>query len=111
MDIRFGTWVVRSLCRAGSLETVANKLAKYELDVVAIQEVRWGKGGSHPVDNYRFFCGNGNANHHLGTSFFVCQGIRLAVKMVKLISDRMSYVTQRDHWCDVVLNVHAPIEE
>jgi len=35
MDARFGTWNVRSLCRTGLLETVARKLTKYELDVVA----------------------------------------------------------------------------
>jgi exonuclease III len=50
MDMRFGTWTVRSLYRAGSLKTVASELAKYNLDLVAVQEVRWVKGSSHPAD-------------------------------------------------------------
>jgi exonuclease III len=44
MDIRFGTWNVRSLYRAGSLKTVARELVKYKLDLVGVQEVRWEKG-------------------------------------------------------------------
>jgi len=36
MDIRFGTQNVRSVYRAGSLKTVASKLAKCKLDLVAV---------------------------------------------------------------------------
>jgi hypothetical protein len=49
MDMMFGTWHVRSLYRAGSLKTVACKLAKYNLDPVAAQEVRQDKVGSQPA--------------------------------------------------------------
>jgi hypothetical protein len=28
MDMRFGTWNVRSMCRAGSLRTVAEEISK-----------------------------------------------------------------------------------
>jgi exonuclease III len=52
MDMRFGTWNVTSLCRAGSLKTVANELAKYSVNVVTAQEVRWVEGGSQPPDDY-----------------------------------------------------------
>jgi hypothetical protein len=34
MDMRFGTWNVRSLYRAGSLMTVSWELARYKLDLV-----------------------------------------------------------------------------
>jgi hypothetical protein len=47
----FGTWNVRSLCRAGSLYTVTGELAKCNLDLVAIQEVRWGKGDSEAAED------------------------------------------------------------
>jgi hypothetical protein len=32
MDMRFGTWNVRSLYRPGSLKTVSGELAKYKLE-------------------------------------------------------------------------------
>jgi exonuclease III len=40
MVMRFGTWNVRSLYRAGSLKTVAREFGKYKLDLVGVQEVR-----------------------------------------------------------------------
>jgi exonuclease III len=68
--MRFGTWNVRSLYRAGSLMTVSRELAKYELDLVVVQEVRCEGGGTKPAGEYTFFNGNGNENHELGIGFF-----------------------------------------
>jgi exonuclease III len=70
MDMRFGTWNVRSLCRSGSLKTVARELGKYKLDLVGVQEVRWDKGSTERVEDYTFIYGAGNEDRHLGTGFF-----------------------------------------
>jgi hypothetical protein len=40
MDMRFGTWKVRSMYRAGSPRAVAEEISKYKLDIVGVQEVR-----------------------------------------------------------------------
>jgi exonuclease III len=69
VDMRSGTWNVRSLYRACSMETVASKLETCNLDLVAVQEVRGVKGGSQPADDYTSFYGNENTNHHLSTDF------------------------------------------
>jgi hypothetical protein len=37
MDMRFGTWNVRSMYRAGSLRAIAEKISKYNLDLVEVQ--------------------------------------------------------------------------
>jgi exonuclease III len=55
MDMRFGTWNVRSLCRIGSFRTVARELGKYKLDLVSVQEVRWEKGGTERAEDYTYF--------------------------------------------------------
>jgi hypothetical protein len=68
MDLRFGTWNVRSLYRAGSLTTVASKISKYKLDLVGVQ-IRWDSGGTEPAGKYTFFYDKGNENHELGTHF------------------------------------------
>jgi exonuclease III len=94
------------------LKTLLGELAKYKLDLVGVQEVRWDKGGTEPVGDYTFFYGNGNADHHIGTGFFVHKRIISAVKRVEFVSDRMSYIILRGRWCDIiVLNVYAPTED
>jgi hypothetical protein len=52
---------------------------------VGVQEVRWDKGGTEPAGDYTFFYGNGNADHHSGTGFFVHKRIISAVKRVELL--------------------------
>jgi exonuclease III len=57
MDMRFGTWNVRSMYRAGSLRAVTEEISKYyKLDLVGVQEVRSGSGGTEPAGDYAFCC-------------------------------------------------------
>jgi hypothetical protein len=91
MDMRFGTWNIRSLYRIGSLKTVARELGKYKLDLVGAQ-VRWEKGGTERAQDYTFLYGQGNGDHQLGTGFFIHKRILSAVRRVEFISDRMSYI-------------------
>jgi exonuclease III len=67
MDMRFGTWNVRSLYRAASLVTIVKELSQCKLDLVEVQEVRWHQTSSQIY----IFLGKGNENHELGTGFFV----------------------------------------
>jgi len=76
---------------------------------VSVNEVGWDKGDNQPADNHRVSCANGNANHLLGTGFYIHKGIISAVKTVEFISGRMSYIGL---WCDItVLSAHAPTED
>jgi hypothetical protein len=44
---------------------------RYKLDLLVVQEVRWGTGGIARAGDYIFFYGQGNGNHKFGTGFFV----------------------------------------
>jgi hypothetical protein len=68
-DILLGIWNVRSLYMAGSLTAAARELARYKLDLVGVQEVRWDKESTVRAGDYNFHYGKGNENHQLGTGF------------------------------------------
>jgi hypothetical protein len=67
MDMRFGTWNVRSLYRSGSLKTVAKESGKYTLDLVGVQVARWDEGSTERAEDYTFLYGAGNEYYQLGT--------------------------------------------
>jgi hypothetical protein len=70
MDMRIGSCNVRSMYRAGSLRAVAEEILKYKLDLVGVQEVRWGGCGTEPAGEYTFLYEKGNENRKLGTGSF-----------------------------------------
>jgi hypothetical protein len=39
--MRFGMWNVRNLDKAGLLTAAARELARYKLDLMGVQEIRW----------------------------------------------------------------------
>jgi hypothetical protein len=55
MDMRFGTWNVRSLYTVGFLMTVSRELFEYKRDLVEVQQVRSKSGGADPAGDNIFF--------------------------------------------------------
>ena len=105
-------YILLSLYRSGSITTTARELTRYKLDLVGVQEGRWDKEGTVRAEDYIFFYGKGNENHKLGTEIFVHHRIVSAVKRVKFVSDRMSYLVLRGRWCNIIIvNVNAPSVE
>jgi hypothetical protein len=45
------------LCILGSITTVARELARYKLDIMRVQEVRWVKGGTVRAEELYFVLG------------------------------------------------------
>ena len=78
---------------------------------MGVQEVSWVKGGVARAGYYTFFYGKGNENYPLGACFYVHQRIVPAVKRIKFVSDKMSYLVRRGHWCNIFPNAHAPTLE
>jgi exonuclease III len=104
--MRFGTWNVRSLYTAGSLTAAARELARYKLDLVNVQEVRWDIEGTVKAGDYR------KLNSSFGNTVFLHHIIVLVVKREEFVSSRVSYIVLSDRWCNIiVLNVDATSED
>jgi hypothetical protein len=73
--MRFVKWNVGNLYRAGSLTAAATESARHKLDLVGVQEVRWGKWGTVRAGDFNFFYGKENENYQLRTGFF-CTPLR-----------------------------------
>jgi len=71
-----GTWNFSRLYRAGSLAAIARELARYKLDLVGVQDVRWEKGGTVRAGDYNFLYGKGNVKYYLGADTEYYQQLR-----------------------------------
>jgi hypothetical protein len=69
--MKFGTWIMKSLYRAGLLMMVVKELPKYKLDLVEVQEIRWDRSGTKSTGKYAIFYGRGNKSLELGSRFSV----------------------------------------
>jgi hypothetical protein len=109
-NMRFGTFNVRTLQRRRN--QVSGGGIRGVKDLPGVQEVRWEGEVYQISDNYTFFYGKGNINYHLGSGFFVHNRINPAIKRVEFVSDRMSYMTLKGSWCDIIIrNVLVPNED
>lgn len=113
MDIKFGTWNIQTLLKAGKMEEVAQELEKYKVSFGAVQEVRWKDSGTIKKKNYDFhFSGSHNARGHKGVGFFVMQKLRQAVLGFEPISERICKLRIKGKFCNIsFVNVYAPTED
>jgi hypothetical protein len=79
MDMRFGTWNIRSLYRVGSLMTILRELSRNRLDLVGVQ-VRWEGSGTAPAGEHTFFYGKGNENRGMGTGILYIRESYLQIR-------------------------------
>ncbi|XP_035787837.1 uncharacterized protein LOC118464508 [Anopheles albimanus] len=114
-SMRLGSWNVRTLQRAGALNQLDDELAKLNMDLVALQEIRWlGSGvrnirGSTRYDIY-YSC---HAEHHiLGTGFAVGQRLKSDIIGFRAIDERLCTLRLRGRFSNIsLINVHAPTED
>jgi len=102
-EMKMAKWKFRSFYREGSLKAAASELARYKLDVVGVQEVKWDKEGTVRARDYNFFYGKENENHQLGTGVLVHRRLVSAVKRIEFVSDRLSYIVLRGRWLHIIL--------
>ena len=83
-----GTWNVRSM-NQGKLEMVKQKMARVNIDILGISELRWaGMGELNSDDHYIYYCGQEFLRRN-GVALLVHKRVRSAVLGCNLKNDRM----------------------
>ena len=83
-----GTWNVRFM-NQGKLEVVKQEMARVNVDILGISELKWtGMGEFNSDDHYIYYCGQESLRRN-GVAIMVNKRVRNAVLECNLKNDRM----------------------
>ena len=104
-----GTWNVRSV-NQGKLEVVKQKMAKVNVNILGISELKWtGMGEFNSVDHYIYYCGQESLRRN-GVAIMDNKRLHNATLGCNLKNDRMISVHfQGKPFNITVIQVYAPI--
>ena len=103
-----GTWNVRSM-NQGKFEVVKQKMARVNIDILGISELKWtGMGEFNSDDHYIYYCGQESLRRN-GVAIMINKRVRNAVLRCNLTNDRMISVRfQGKPFNITVIQVYAP---
>ena len=103
-----GTWNVRCM-NQGKLEGVKQEMARVNVDMLGISELKWtGMGGFNSDDHYTYYCGQESVRRN-GAAIMVNKRVQNAVLGCNLKNDRMISVHfQGKPFSITVIQVYAP---
>lgn len=112
-DIKLGQWNVLSLYRLGSLRLLLKELDKYNIDLAAIQEIRW-KGSGLLEKRYHtiyYSCQEQCQRHSFGTGFVVRGRTRDLVIGFTPMNPRICILRLKGKFYNYsIVSCHAPTE-
>ena len=102
-----GTWNVRSVNK-GKWEVVKQEVARVNIDILGIRELRWtGMGEFNSDDHYIYYCGQESLRRN-GEAIIVNKRVWNAIFGCNLKKDRMISVHfQGKPFNEMVIQVHA----
>ena len=103
-----GTWYVRSI-NQGKLEVVEQEMARVNIDILGISELKWtGMGESNSDDHYIYYCGQESLRRN-GVALRVNRRVQNEVLECNLKNDRIISVHFQGKPCNIiVVQVYAP---
>ena len=107
-NIAIGTWNVRSM-NQGKLEVVKQEMARVNVDILGISELKWTGMGEFNSDNYYiYYCGQESLRRN-GVAIIVNKIVQNAVLGCNLKNNRMISVHFQGKPLNItVIQVYAP---
>uniref|UniRef100_A0A1B0CKX3 Reverse transcriptase domain-containing protein n=2 Tax=Lutzomyia longipalpis TaxID=7200 RepID=A0A1B0CKX3_LUTLO len=111
MDLRLGSWNTRTMCRKEDMEACIRELARYKVDIAAVQEIRRETGVLKRKDA-TIYCSGTPGKRERGVGFIVSSKLASQVIRFTPVSDRICHLRMRGKFRNLSLvSVYAPTEE
>ncbi|XP_047120640.1 uncharacterized protein LOC124803534 [Schistocerca piceifrons] len=112
-DLHFGTWNIRTLATLGALNILSEELIRYEMDLVAPQEVRHPGTGKLEMDGHiLYYSGSEEWKFQKGVSFKVSKSLAAAVTDFQPIDDRTAAMRLKGRFTNItIVTLYATTEE
>ena len=113
MVLRFGTWNIRTLLQAGTMNSIVDEIIRYRMDMVALQEIRWkGKGDIKKKEFTMYFSGDENKQGQHGVGFIVLKKMKKSVLGFNPVSERICTLRIKGKFHNITfINIYAPTED
>jgi len=111
MRMKVGSWNVRTMLQAGKMAEVADKLLKYDLDITALQEIRWKGYGRIKKPRYTLLWSGAEKQSEQGAGFVIKRSLENSIIDFEPINSRMCKVRIKGKfYYTTVVNTYAPTE-
>ena len=112
-EFNIAKWNVRSMLQAGEMEEIADELKKYNIQIRALQEVRWPHDGWIKEKNYTLLYSvlKTSKGQH-GTGFLITGNATQCILGFEPIIERMCKLRIKGRFCNMtIISVYAPAED
>ena len=102
-----------TLLKPGKLQELAEEIAKTQIEILSLQEVRWlGKGQLNIKDYLFYYSGTREKTGQAGTGFLLMKKIQKYVINFELHNERLCKLQIKGKYNNITLiNAYAPTED
>jgi exonuclease III len=111
--IYIGTWNVTTMLKTGKMNEIAEEMAKTQVQVIALQEMRWKVEGQINNATYTlYYSCNPDKTGQLGTGFMIRNGIKKNILSFEPYNERICKLLIKGKYNNLsIVSVHAPTDE
>ena len=112
-NMYLGTWNVITLLKPGKLQELVDEIAKTQIEILALQEIRWpGKGQINKRDYSLYYSGTKEKTGQAGTGFLIKKKMQKHVINYELHNERLCKLRLKGKFNNITLiNAYAPTED